>query len=131
MIYDTMQGGHDWYETLCDTYNNLGYTTSRADPCHGDLFKKEDGNYTITDTYTDNTFGASNSDDEVNKRKDEIGRVWEIKDVGENKYFLGMRVEQNLNKGIIRLTQRPYWKYALDSRISRCKIFLYYPLGSY
>lgn len=32
-IYGTMQGAHDWYETLKETYNNLGYTTSRADPC--------------------------------------------------------------------------------------------------
>lgn len=32
-IYRTMQGGHDWYETLSKTYNKLGYTTSRADPC--------------------------------------------------------------------------------------------------
>ena len=32
-IYGTMQGGHDWYETLCGTYDKLEYTTSRADPC--------------------------------------------------------------------------------------------------
>ncbi len=32
-IYGTMQGAHDWYETLMETYNKLGYTTSRADPC--------------------------------------------------------------------------------------------------
>lgn len=32
-IYGTMQGGHDWYETLSTTYDELDYTTSRADPC--------------------------------------------------------------------------------------------------
>ena len=32
-IYGTMQGGHDWYETLSTTFNELGYTTSHADPC--------------------------------------------------------------------------------------------------
>jgi hypothetical protein len=32
-IYGTMQGGHDWFETLGNTYNDLGYNTSRADPC--------------------------------------------------------------------------------------------------
>ena len=47
-IYGTMQGGHDWYETLSTSYDNLGYTTSRADPCV--RFKKENGNYTLTDT---------------------------------------------------------------------------------
>ena len=107
-----MQGGHDWYETLARTYDKLGYTTSRADPCV--RFKRDGENYTITDTYTDNIFGASNSDEETRKRKDEIGRVWEIKDVGETEYFLGMRVQQDLAAGTIRLTQRPYWEHVLN-----------------
>jgi hypothetical protein len=111
-IYGTMQGAHDWYETLSKTYTNLGYTTSNADPCV--RFKKENGNYTITDTYTDDIFGASNDDKEVKRRKDEIGKVWEIKDVGENEYFLGMRVQQDLNLGTIRLTQRPYWEHVIN-----------------
>jgi hypothetical protein len=29
-IYGTMQGGHDWYETLCGTYDDLGYTLPLA-----------------------------------------------------------------------------------------------------
>ena len=111
-IYGTMQGGHDWYETLSGTYNDLGYTTSRADPCV--RFKKEGDNYTLTDTYTDDTFGASNNDEEVKKRIEEIGKVWEIKDVGETEYFLGMRVQQDLDAGTVRLTQRPYWEHVMS-----------------
>ena len=111
-IYGTMQGGHDWFETLGATYNDLGYTTSRADPCV--RFKRENGNYTITDTYTDDVFGASSSEEEAKARKDEMGRIWDIKDVGENEYFLGMRVQQDLKSGTIRLTQRPYWEHVLN-----------------
>src|SRR6202522_3185543 len=86
-IYGTMQGGHDWYETLGMTFDELGYTTSRADPCVH--FKKENGNYTITDTYTDDTFGAPNNDEEIKRRKDEIGGVWEVKDMRRRSIFLG------------------------------------------
>ena len=111
-IYGTMQGAHDWYETLTNTYDKLGYTTSRADPCV--RYKKENGGYTLTDTYTDDVFGASKSNGEVEKRKDEMGKEWEIKDVGENEYFLGMRVQQNINEGTIHLTQRPYWEHVLN-----------------
>ena len=111
-IYGTMQGGHDWYETLSSTYNDLGYSTSRADPCV--RFKKEGGNYTITDTYTDDTFGASNDDEEIKRRKEEIGAVWEVKDVGETEYFLGMRVQQDMEQGTIRLTQQPYWEHVIN-----------------
>ena len=110
-IYSTMQGGHDWYETLSGTYNDLGYTTSRADPCV--RFKREGDNYTLTDTYTDDTFGASNNEEEMRRRIDEIGKVWEIKDVGETEYFLGMRVQQDLEQGTVRLTQLPYWEHVM------------------
>jgi len=34
-----------------------------------------------------------------------MGREWEIKDVEENEYFLGMHVQQDLDAGTIRLTQ--------------------------
>ena len=33
--------------------------------------------------------------------------------MGENEYFLGMWVQQDLNAGTIRFTQRPYWEYVL------------------
>ena len=111
-IYGTMQGGHDWFETLCDTYDELDYTTSRADPCV--RIKKENGNYTITNTYTDDTNGASNSDEEIRRRIDEISKKWEIRDVGDTEYFLGMRIQQDLDSGIIRLTQKPYWEHVLN-----------------
>jgi hypothetical protein len=81
-----MQGTHDWYETLTETYNKLGYITSHADPCV--RYKKEKGGYTLTDTYTDNIFGVLKTDREAEERKDEMGKKWEIKDVGENEYFL-------------------------------------------
>ena len=111
-IYGTMQGGHDWANTLGATYDKLGYITSRADPCV--RYKKEDTNYTISNTYTDDTFGASNNGEEAKRRKDEIGSVWEIKDVGETEYFLGMKVQQDLEKGTVRFTQRPYWEHVIN-----------------
>ena len=98
-IYSTMHGGHNWYKTLSKTYDNLGYITSHMDPCV--QFKKENGNYTISNTYTDDNFRASNNDDKTRRRKEEIGKVWEVKDVGENNYFLGMRVQQDIEQGII------------------------------
>ena len=84
-IHGTMQGGHDWFETLGGTYDDLGYTTSRTNPCV--RFKREDRNYTITDTYTDDVFGASNSTEEAETRKGEMGKIWDIKDIGGERVF--------------------------------------------
>ena len=76
MIYGTMQGTHDWYETLTNTYNKLGYTTSRADPCV--RYKKDHDGYTLTDTYTDDIFGMLKTEDEIKRRKDGMGKEWEM-----------------------------------------------------
>ena len=111
-IYGTMQGGNNWWYTLDNTYIDLGYTTSKADPCV--RYKKDEDNYTLTDTYNDDVFGALNDDEEIQKRKEEMGKIWDIKDVGETEYFLGMRVQQDLEAGTIRLTQRPYWELVLN-----------------
>ena len=49
-IYGTMQGAHDWYETLTATYDKLGYITSRADPCVS--YKKDGDRYQDTPLQT-------------------------------------------------------------------------------
>lgn len=86
MIYGTMQGAHDWFKTLATMYNKLSYY---IDPCIHPKWGK-DRSFTITDTYTDNVWGASTLLAKAKDRKVELAEHWEIKDVGENKYFLGM-----------------------------------------
>ncbi len=108
-IYGTMQGGHDWFETLGKTYEDLGYRTSQADPCVRTI-GKPGGEYTITDTYTDDVWGASSSAKEASQRKKELEEKWELTDVGENHYFLGMKIDQDLEAGTITFSQRPYWE---------------------
>src|SRR6266508_2788787 len=95
-----------------NTFDKLGYTTSQANPCV--RYKKKEGEYTLMDTYTDDIFGASKTDKEIQRRKDEMGKEWEIKDVGKSEYFLGLRVQQDMDEGTVQLTQRPYWKHILN-----------------
>jgi len=123
MIYGTMQGTHDWYETLTNTYNKLAYTTSRADPCV--RYKKDHDGYTLTDTYTNDIFGASKMDDEIKRWKDKMGKEWEIKDVGRANSFwvcgsnrISTRVRYDLHNGPIGNTSST----GLNSRKSHPKI---------
>ena len=103
-IYSTMQGGNNWFWTLDTTYHKLGYTTSRTDPCV--RYKKEGKKYTLTNTYTDDVFGASKSSEETKERKEEVGKVWEVKDVGSTEFFLGMKVQQDLKLGTVRFVEQ-------------------------
>lgn len=40
-------------------------------------------------------------DEEGEKKKDEIGKEWVIKDIEKREYFLGMQVQQDLDLEII------------------------------
>jgi hypothetical protein len=48
-IYGTMQGDHDWAETSGKTYEDLGYVSSKADPCVR-VKHSDDGASTLTNT---------------------------------------------------------------------------------
>ena len=87
-------------------------TLSSVSPCV--RYKKEGKKYTLTNTYTDDIFGASKSSEETKERKEEIGKVWEVKDVGSTEFFLGMKVQQDLKLGMVRFTQRPYWESIIN-----------------
>ncbi len=108
-IYGTMQGGHDWAGTLNGTYDELGYTTSRADPCVR-VRTGDNGEYTLTATYTDDVMGASASLPEAETRKAEMGRIWDIREVTDQERLLGMTIIEKYEAGTITLSQRAYFE---------------------
>jgi hypothetical protein len=121
-IYGTMQGGRDWAVTLGKTYNDLGYVSSRADPCVR-VKISDDGGYTLTDTYTDDVWGASSSIEEGEMRKAELANIWDLKDVGNTHRLLGMRVDQDLEAGTVTLSQRAYFeKMLIDFGLENVKL---------
>ena len=90
-LYGTMDGAYNWWETLDEEMSELGYYRSKADPsvrsCHTDK------DITITSTYTDDTTGISSSVDEARRAKEELGRKYEVKDLGEVNLILGIHIE--------------------------------------
>jgi hypothetical protein len=64
----------------------------------------------LTDTYTDDVWGASSTVEEAEARKRELGKVWDIKDVGDTHRLLGMSVDQDLETGTITLSQCAYFQ---------------------
>ncbi|KAF7768677.1 hypothetical protein Agabi119p4_7920 [Agaricus bisporus var. burnettii] len=110
-LYGTMQGAHDWAQTLDRTYAGHGYYISKADP---QVRSKVEGDeFTLTSTWTDDVLGASSTTDGEAKAKDELGRSYEIKDLGEAKFILGMRIERGRN-GNVRLSQRAYCERIIE-----------------
>ena len=88
-LYGTQQGANEWWKELNKGFDSIGYYTFKADPCVRTKWG-ENGNLTITNTYTDDIFGASSTAEIAKEAKGEIERCYEIKDLGEINKLLGI-----------------------------------------
>lgn len=105
-IYGLMQGGFDWFWTLDGAYTDLGYKKSRADPCVRS--RKVGQETTITNTFNDDTFGLSSTKAGATQAKRELAQVYEVKDLGEPTFILGMAIRRDPHNGSISLSQKAY-----------------------
>ncbi|EDR06651.1 retrovirus-related pol polyprotein [Laccaria bicolor S238N-H82] len=111
-LYGMMQGGYDFQVEMSGAYESLGYYKSLADPCvHS---RTIEGVQTITSTYTDDIFGASSTKEGAERAKKEIEACFEIKDVGDLGYILGIHFEKDENTGAISLSQEAYIRRILE-----------------
>jgi len=106
-----MQGAHDWAITLDRTYTEHGYYTSKADSQVRS--KVVNGELTLTTTWTDDVLGASTTPAGEVEAKEELRSSYEIKDLGEAKYILGMKIERT-DDGSIKLSQHAYSEHVLE-----------------
>lgn len=95
-IYGLKQSSRTWYERVDDVLVNLKYKKSKYEPC---LYMKcNDTGMTVIALYVDDFFIFSNDLNETNFVKRELNSNFDIKDLGQIKNCLGMRVnicEQN------------------------------------
>lgn len=119
-IYGLMQGGFDWYWTLDKAYVNLlGYQKLRADPCvHSRLVGKE---RTIMNMFNNNTFGISSTREGAETAKRKLAGIYEVKDLGDPTFILGMAVYRDLDTSTITLSQKAYLTRVLEKfSMSKC-----------
>ncbi|XP_014503083.1 uncharacterized protein LOC106763399 [Vigna radiata var. radiata] len=106
-LYGLKQASRQWFEKLSSYLISVNYNQSKSD--HSLFTKKTATGFTALLVYVDDIVLAGNSMDEINSIKDLLHKRFRIKDLGELKYFLGLKVARS-KKGI-HLCQR---KYALD-----------------
>lgn len=107
-LYGLKQSPRAWFERFTGTVKKYGYLQCQADHT---LFTKHSssGSITMLIVYVDDIVLTGNDDKEIQQLKSFLAREFEIKDLGNLKYFLGMEVARS-KKGIC-INQR---KYVLD-----------------
>lgn len=77
-----------------------------ADPC--EYVKKEENKIFIIAMYVDDLLILGNYNGKQKKLKKFLNQFFEMKDLGEVKYFLGLEIYQNKLKGEIKIMQEKY-----------------------
>ncbi|RVX21201.1 Retrovirus-related Pol polyprotein from transposon RE1 [Vitis vinifera] len=97
-----------WFDRFAKVIKNQGYQQGQSD--HTMFFKQSnDGRMTILIVYVDDIILTGDDTGEVERLKKVLATEFEVKDLGQMRYFLGMEVARS-RKGI-SISQR---KYVLD-----------------
>lgn len=117
-IYGLKQSARAWYERVDDCLQNIGYKRSMYEPC---LFvKQNDKVRTYIALFVDDFFVYSNSPTETEYLKKELRSKFQLKDLGEIRQCLGMRVCKENN--VITMDQTRFIEELLNKfNMEKCK----------
>jgi hypothetical protein len=107
-LYGLKQSPRAWFDRFANVLKGQGYQQGQSD--HTMFFKIfEDGTKTILIVYVDDIILTGDNTVEIERLKGGLAAEFEVKDLGQIRYFLGMEVARS-KKGI-SVSQR---KYVLD-----------------
>ncbi|CAL8988819.1 unnamed protein product [Prunus brigantina] len=106
-LYGLKQSPRTWFGRFTKSMKNFGYTQSNSD--HTLFLKRDEGKLTALIVYVDDIIVTRNNAEEQLKLQTYLSQQFEMKDLGDLKYFL--RIEVARSKTGIFLSQR---KYVMD-----------------
>ncbi len=106
-LYGLRQAPRQWHLKLKTTLEELGFVQSNSDPA---LFytRSEDGSVLHLLMWVDDIVLASSNLELIKKVKADIGSRFQVKDLGEASYFLGMELTRDRQAGWLKVAQTRY-----------------------
>lgn len=110
-LYGLKQAARAWHAKLLAELTKLGFTASDADPCM--FYKGAEGDKIYLLIYVDDgiLIGAKKN---IQAALAAIAGAFDIKDIGEVTYFLGLQLRRDWDQGKIWLGQPKYARDMLD-----------------
>jgi hypothetical protein len=104
-VYGTKQGGRVWYEEIREKLGTMGYQHTKADHA---VFVRTHGTLSIIALYVDDITMVSKDLKGINQNKAALRESYEMTDLGDISWILGMHVTRNCNAGWIAISQQKY-----------------------
>ena len=95
-----------WSSTLDAYLKEMQFTQTTSNPCI--YFQNSGYSVMFIGVYVDDIILAAKNEKQLKQVKEQLSDKFDIKDLGEFKYFLGMKVEQNKDNGSFWIGQPAY-----------------------
>lgn len=105
-LYGLKQAPRQWYMKFDGFMHEIGFGRCNADHCC--YFMRFDSSFIILLLYVDDMLIAGSCVQEVNKLKKQLSKRFAMKDLGEAKQILGMRINRDKVAGKLYLSQSDY-----------------------
>jgi hypothetical protein len=105
-VYGTKQGDRTWYKEIRSKLKAMGYMRTEAD--HAVFARIREGKISIIALHVDDSIMASNDPKALELDKDTLKQHYQMTDLGELTWILGMHVTRDRDKGWIALSQEKY-----------------------
>ena len=105
-IYGLKQASRQWYLKFDEVIRRFGFKENAVDNC---IYVKFKGcKFTILVLYVDNILLASNDINMLLETKRFLSSNFDMKDLGEASYVLGIEIHRDRSKGTLGLSQKAY-----------------------
>lgn len=106
-LYGLKQSPRQWYKRFDAYMVDIGYTRNPYDNCVY-LRKLPDGSYIYLLLYVDDMLVAARNKAEINILKSQLGKEFEMKDLGAARKILGMIIHRDRRRCMLLLSQKDY-----------------------
>ena len=110
-LYGLKQSPRCWNYTLDAHLTSMGYVQSTSDPC---IYTSSEGDVSIIEVYVDDFVIAAKTTEKIEEIKTALSQKFEVKDLGELHYFLGVLVTQNHKRGTVWIGQPSFTESILQ-----------------
>lgn len=118
-LYGLKQAARVWNSTIHQVFVENNFKQSQIDKCL--YIKHLDSNSCYIIIHVDDILIAGSDEDTVNQIRDKLSSKFQIKDLGQIKYFLGIQIKQDSN-GDYFINQESYIdKIVIESKLSDAK----------
>jgi transposase InsO family protein len=111
-IYGLKQSSRQWYFRFHDSITSFGFEMIEEDHCL--YLKRSKRSILILSLYVDDILLAGNDIDSIVTTKKWLSSTFEMKDMGEANFVLGVKITRDRSKKLLSLSQGTYIKKILE-----------------